>query len=81
MPCLSSGSNFCGVPAIPLVFRVPLFRRSAGVPCSGVPGYIVCREQGMCLEKQVWQMSREDVLNAMHLAEYLQNFAGHVAVI
>ena len=26
-----------GVPAIPLVFRVPLFRRSAGVPCSVVP--------------------------------------------
>ena len=40
-------SLFRGVPAIPLVFRVPLFRRSAGVPCSvvpcsGVPGFIVC---------------------------------------
>ena len=60
MPCLSSGSSFCVVllfrysavvpwfPAIPLVFRVPLFRVpvfrcSACVPCSGVPGFIVCR--------------------------------------
>ena len=63
MPCLSSGSSFCVVllfrysavvpwfPAIPLVFRVPLFRVpvfrcSACVPCSGVSGFIVCLRGG-----------------------------------
>ena len=33
------------------------------------------------LQKQISQLSREDVLNTMRLAEYLQTFAGHVAVI
>ena len=48
---------FRGVLAIPLVFRVllfrvPVFRRCSvvprvfRVPCSGVPGFIVCHKNG-----------------------------------
>ena len=33
------------------------------------------------LQKQVWDMSRKDVLDAMRLAEDLQHFAGHRAVV
>ena len=32
------------------------------------------KNKEIVLKRQVWKMSRKDVLNAMHLAEDLQNF-------
>ena len=87
MPCLSSGSNFCGVLLFWYSTVVPqcsgysagfprsvvpcssgvLFRRCSVVPCSGVPGFIVCLFAQVGLKNSNFQSFQQKIFRTTGL--------------